>query len=161
MKGEAEFVVLFEREYPAVVRTVSLIIGDAGAAEELTQEAFTRLYTRWTSVRGYERPGAWVRRVAVNLALSRRRRKKGERAINVSPASVSDAPGAVSIDVHRALLTLPKQQRAAIVLHYLDDLPVKDVAEHLRCSESTAKVHLHRARNALAVVLGEDRADVH
>ncbi len=48
---------------------------------------------------------------------------------------------------------LPGRQAAAVALHYLEDRPVAEVADTLGCAESTAKVHLHRARNALAASL--------
>lgn len=50
---------------------------------------------------------------------------------------------------------LPKKQRAAVVLHYLEDLPVAAIADILECAPATAKVHLHRGRKALAERLGQ------
>ena len=61
-----------------------------------------------------------------------------------------------SDDVRRALLTLPRQQRAVIALHYLEDRPVAEIAALLGCSEGTVKTHLSRGRAALATALGEE-----
>ena len=66
---DPDFVSLFEREYQAQVRTAYLILGDEGLAREVTQEAFARALARWRRLRGYDKPGAWVRMVTVRLAL--------------------------------------------------------------------------------------------
>src|SRR5919106_2642087 len=69
----SDFSWMFREEYPAVVRTAYLILGDRAAAEDVAQEAFIRLYARWAKISQYERPGAWVRRVAIRLAGKARR----------------------------------------------------------------------------------------
>jgi len=66
-----------------------------------------------------------------------------------------EAGGSDADAVRAAVLQLPARQRAVVVLHYLDDLPVSEVAAVLGCSEGTVKTHLHRARRALAGTLGE------
>lgn len=149
-----EFTVLFRNEYAPVLRTAYLLVGDRAVAEEITQEAFTRLYVHWKRVSRYERPGAWVRRVAIRLATGMRARRRAH------PPEPPAPPGARDLDLHRAILTLPRRQRAAVVLHYFEDRPVTEVGRILGCSESTAKVHLHRARKRLAQVLSEEAADV-
>ena len=58
-----------------------------------------------------------------------------------------------------SLQQLSPTQRAAVVLHYFDDLPVAEVAEALGCKPATASVHLHRARARLAELLGEQEVD--
>jgi RNA polymerase sigma-70 factor (ECF subfamily) len=64
------------------------------------------------------------------------------------------------LDLVRVMGQLPPMQRAAIALHYLDDLSVDEVASTLRCAPSTARVHLHRGRMRLAELLHEERDDV-
>jgi RNA polymerase sigma factor (sigma-70 family) len=143
---------LFRREYPAILRTAFAVVGDRRTAEEVTQEAFARLYVRWDKVSGYDRPGAWVRRVAIRVAV--RRRVSRPLALEAAPASPA-LPLDDRIDLHAALRALSPMQRAAVVLHYLHDLPVAQVAAELGCRESTVRVHLHRARQHLAAVLSE------
>ena len=58
-------------------------------------------------------------------------------------------------DLARAVASLAPQQRAAVALHYLDDLPVEEVAHHLDVTASTVKQHLFRARSRLATLLSE------
>src|SRR4051812_37803321 len=72
---DAVFAWFFQAEYPSVVRTVALLLQDSGAAEDIAQEAFVRLHLHWSKVSGYDRPDAWVRRVALNLAATHARRE--------------------------------------------------------------------------------------
>ncbi len=106
----------------------------------------------------YERPDAWVRRVAIRMAIRADRRERLrprlERELEATPL-----PGPVDIDLLRAIHQLPTSQRAAVALFYLEDRPVSEVAQILACAEVTAKVHLHRARKRLADLLGDKRSD--
>jgi RNA polymerase sigma-70 factor (ECF subfamily) len=62
----------------------------------------------------------------------------------------------VALDVRAAIAELPAAQRAAVVLRYMHDLSVLEVAATLGCAEGTAKTHLSRARKTLAARLGEE-----
>ena len=155
--ADSAFAWLFRDEYPAIVRTAYLMLGDREAAEDVAQEAFVRLYARWRRVSGYDRPGAWVRRVAIRLASRARRRPS---TLSLLPEQPGRSDPQADPDLRRALLSLPPSQRAAVVLHYLEDLPVAQVAETMGVATSTAKVHLHRARKRLATLLGEETNDV-
>ena len=73
------FTSLFSAEYPRMVRTVYLVVHDLGHAEEITQDAFEQLLDHWETVSGYEQPAAWVRRVAIRMAV--RAGKRGADAI--------------------------------------------------------------------------------
>ncbi len=144
----------FHREFPKVVRTVYLVVRDHGRAEELSQEAFIQLLRHWTKVSSYDRPEAWVRRVAIRLAARsagrERLRSMLERVATVAPRT--EEGGA---DLTEALRQLSISQRAAIVLHYYEDRSIEEVAEILGCSANTVKSHLHRGRKqAQGVVKG-------
>ena len=69
------FEALWREEYARVFRTAFLVTGDRQEAADVTQEAFARAYERWRTVSHAESPGAWVQRVAVNLAITWRRRQ--------------------------------------------------------------------------------------
>ncbi|HEV2755186.1 MAG TPA: SigE family RNA polymerase sigma factor [Actinomycetota bacterium] len=143
----------FRAEYQAVVRTVELMLGDHEAALDVAQEAFARLYRHWWRVSRYDVPAAWVRRVAVNLAISHlRRRKLQQKVLPALPFGAAPQPEADDA-VLAAVRALPPAQRAAVVLFYFEDQPTSEVAALLGCSEATARVHLHRARTKLAAVL--------
>jgi RNA polymerase sigma-70 factor (ECF subfamily) len=149
-ESQPTFEMLFSREYQPVVRSMYAFTGDRAAAEDLAQEAFARLFQAWDRISSYERPDAWVRRVAINLALSARRRRRYLRRPEPVPG-----PSTEPLDVRRAILQLPGMQRAVVVLYYLEDRPISDVAQIVGCAESTVRVHLHRARHRLGGLLRE------
>ncbi len=149
-----EFEWVFRSTYPSVLRTTYLILHDRGRAEEVTQDAFLRLCERWQGVCRIEQPQAWVRKVATRAAI----RQAKWRRLRLAPALVTE-PTATDklpdVDLARAVAALPTQQRAAVALFYLEDLPVEEVARILDVSTSTVKQHLHRARARLATLLSE------
>lgn len=165
--SEEDFDELFRREYSAVWRSVVLIVGDREVAQEVCQEAFAAAFSHWAKVSRYERPGAWVRRVAIRHAIrvaSRdRKRERVARAVAEDRTSERRTDDAWNSDVHDELVAVLKQlspnQRAAVVLHHLQDLTVSDVAADLGCSVSTASVHLHRGRSRLAELLEKEADD--
>jgi RNA polymerase sigma factor (sigma-70 family) len=153
-----DFDSLFAAEYSAVLRTVYLICRDTHQAQDVTQDAFVDLLRHWTKISQYDRPGAWVRRVAIRKLLKVRRRDLRRREAEVS----FEQPGAwepADIDLLRAVAELPMRQRTAVVLYYYEDRPLQEVAELLECSTSTAAVHVHRARAKLGGKLTEVTPD--
>lgn len=148
-----DFTWFFTAEYPQVVRLLRLVLRDAGAAEDLAQEAFVRLHRRWAKISTYDSPEAWVRRVALNLAFSWRRREARrpvlERTTVVGQGSDAEA-SLDQLDLRRAVRALPQRQRALIALYHLEDRPIAEVADLLCMSPGAVKVGLHRARARLA-----------
>lgn len=144
---------VFVAEYPSMVALAAAVSGRPSDAEDIAAEAMQRLQLNWSKVHDYERPGAWVRRVTINLALSRRRRLAAEARALVRVGRLGDAdlpPSAAEhAPVWAAVAKLPGKQRAAVALHYLEDRPIGEIADVLGCSPSTARVHLHRGRTAL------------
>jgi RNA polymerase sigma-70 factor (ECF subfamily) len=137
--------------------------GDRQEAQDVVQEAFCRAYSRWKTVSRYDDPVAWIRRVAWNLAVSRWRRSR--TALNFlrrqrRDEAQLDGPGPDRVALVAALATLPDTQRRAMVLRYLADLSVAEIADRERVPEGTVKSWLHRGRAALAVQLGTDPAEV-
>jgi RNA polymerase sigma-70 factor (ECF subfamily) len=154
------FEAVYEAERRALLRLAFALTGQLGAAEDLTQEAFLRLHQRWDRVSRYDRPGAWVRRVLVNLATSRARRLTVETRTLArlgrerSPAVRLDGEGT---EFWAAVRTLPRRQAQAIALYYLDDRTTADIAAILGCAEATVRIHLHRGREALRERLRPDK----
>ena len=151
--GGEQFDVLYRESFATIVGSVRWIVGDLEVADEIVQDAFVAALVRWRKVSGYDNPGAWVRRVAIRDAVRVAKRARSQ------PRFASRADGMDSetvIDVRVAVESLPAAQRAAVVLYYLHDLPVAEVAKTLGCSRGTAKTHLSRARHTLAVRLGEE-----
>ncbi|GAA3335514.1 SigE family RNA polymerase sigma factor [Amorphoplanes nipponensis] len=137
--------------------------GDHQEAQDVVQEAFCRAYGRWKTVSRYDDPVAWIRRVAWNLAVSRWRRTR--TALNFlrrqrRDEARLDGPGPDRVALVAALATLPAAQRRAMVLRYLADLSIAEIAEREGVAEGTVKSWLHRARAALATQLGADTMEV-
>jgi RNA polymerase sigma-70 factor (ECF subfamily) len=149
--GGLDFTSFYRRQLPALVALATAMAG-SGPGEEIAQEALLRAHRDWSRVERYEKPGAWVRRVAINLALSQRRRLSTEaRALaRLAQRPVPDAPAPEVEELWAIVRELPPRQAAAVALHYLDDLGISELAAALGCAEGTAKSHLHRGRLALA-----------
>src|SRR6266487_2324066 len=71
-----DYTAFFRDEFAGVLRTVELMLRDRARAEEITQDAFVQLYLNWPKISGYERPDAWVRRVAIRLVMRSVRRDR-------------------------------------------------------------------------------------
>ena len=165
-RARSDFDDFFTAQAPGILALLVSLTGDRGQAEDLTQEVFVKAYRDWARIGGYDKPGAWARRVAINAATSAGRRRGSEgRALRRvwSRGQLDVAPDVADLAHDSAgfwavVRALPRQQAAAIALHYLDDASVADVAIALGCAEATAKVHLHRGRVALARLLEADLA---
>src|SRR5215210_798456 len=155
---DESFAWFFTSEYPQVVRLLTVVLRDAAAAEDLTQDAFVRLHRNWAKVSRYESPEAWVRRVALNRAFSWRRREGRRPGLELAafpPTADVDGPSGERDDVLRAVRALPSRDRALVALYHLEDRPLAEVAEVLGLRPGAAKVALHRARRRLALLLAE------
>jgi RNA polymerase sigma-70 factor (ECF subfamily) len=150
----AGFDAFYARELPRLVTVLTAVTGDQMVAEELAQEALLRAHQRWARISRYDLPGAWVRRVALNLASqSRARRRSEHRAVARTIERGPVAPPEPTDDFWALVRQLPPRQAAAVALHYLEDRPVTEVASILGCAEGTAKAHLHKGRATLARLL--------
>jgi RNA polymerase sigma-70 factor (ECF subfamily) len=152
------FEALFAVEYPRMVALAAAVSGNRAFAEDIAQEALGRASARWAEISRYDKPGAWLRRVTFNLAVSRRRRLVSEaRALLRLGRPEPGLPPALPEHegVWAAVATLPRQQRAVVALHYLEDRTFDEIAEVLDISPSTVRVHLHRARQTLRDRLDE------
>jgi RNA polymerase sigma-70 factor (ECF subfamily) len=145
--------------YPRLVAAIALASGSRAAAEDAVQEALLRAWERSEKGEEIESLQAWVTTVAMNLTRSSFRRLRSERkararlrAAGWTEDPATDAGRAV--DVERALATLPRRQREAVVLRYYLQLDTREVAAALQVTEGTVKSTLFRARAALADALG-------
>jgi RNA polymerase sigma-70 factor (ECF subfamily) len=124
--------------------------GSMTEAQDVVQEAFCRALVRWPSISRYDDPVAWVRKVAWNIATSRRRRvRTGLAYVHRQREEHTPGPDPARVDLLAALATLPPRQRQAVVLHYISDVPVVEIAEVMGAAEGTVKSWLHRARTTL------------
>lgn len=146
----AEFDEFYLRSRDRLAVHIAALTGDATEAMDHVQEAYVRAWARWTYVGGLQDPEGWVRRVAHNLAVSRWRRAR-RLVFRVQPAAIEwDDEQREIVD---ALRQLPRQQRAAIVLHHLVGLSVDEIANELQAPAGTVKSWLSRGRRQLAAAL--------
>ncbi len=159
MADRPEALVRFVREqHPQLVGSLALYTGDRDLAEELAADTLVRVIEQWDRVRAAASPGAYVHRIAMNLARSRFRRRRARRralarrgptaAVQVDP----DAGAAVA--VRAAVRQLPPRQRACVVLRYFNDLTTDEVALVLEVTPGTVRSNLHSARSRLRDLLG-------
>lgn len=169
---DAAFEQLVERYQQRAFRLAWSIVRDTEDARDLSQEAFVRLFQSAGSFRGQARFSTWFYRLVVNACLDHRRKHRGWRRIFAREErgpegdSVLDEQPAATIDpadvlgrdhalarVWEAAGRLSPQQRAVLVLHLQNELPMSEVAAVLGCAEATARVHLHRALAGLRAML--------
>jgi RNA polymerase sigma factor (sigma-70 family) len=151
---------IYAVSYRRLVVQLFAVTGDLGEAQEVVQEAFIRVMGDPGKLVGLANPESWLRRVAVNVARTRYRRR---RVLDTllrrvgPPAAVPDiSPDHVALMA--ALRQLPRGQRDALALHYLADLPVDEVARTLEVTVGTVKSRLTRGRRALAGLLIDSEA---
>jgi RNA polymerase sigma-70 factor (ECF subfamily) len=151
------FEVFYAATFRRLVGQLFIVTGDLAEAEDVVQEAFARAAGRWASLHAYDVPEAWVRRVALNLAANglRRRRSRLAALMRLGPPRPVPAVPEETAALAQALRALPVSQRQVMVLHYLLDLPVEQVARELNVPVGTVKSRLARARGALARQLDE------
>ncbi|MEA2625379.1 MAG: polymerase sigma-70 factor, subfamily [Candidatus Binatota bacterium] len=168
-KDDDAFAVLVERYRERSYRLAWSMLGDAEAARDVSQEAFLRLFEVAGRFDGRSRFSTWFHRIVVNLSIDHRRRERwwwklSRRRPPEDPGDetelerqISDSAGPeeraasreVLLRVREVIDRLPPQQRAALVLQLEEDLPTREIAAALGCTESTARVHLHRALTTL------------
>jgi RNA polymerase sigma-70 factor, ECF subfamily len=150
-----DFTQTFRDEFPRLAGYCAGLVGDRDLGGELAQEALTRTWGRWTSVRD---PHAYAFLIATNLArkawLDRRR-----KAMAVEKLSGSDKTG-MSWPADNSMLDLverlPAKLRDPVLLHYYADLPTEEVARLLRRPAGTIRQRLHEARRLLATMLEDN-----
>jgi RNA polymerase sigma-70 factor, ECF subfamily len=151
MAGDDDFSVFYEASYGPLVGQLLAITGSLPDAEDAVQEAFARASVRWTRLRDFDLPEAWVRRVALNLAVSGVRRARRQLAVlaRLGPAAPLPARSPEQLVLAAALGRLPLRFRQVLVLHYGADLSVEETARQLGLPTGTVKSRLARGRAAL------------
>ncbi|SHE66404.1 SigE family RNA polymerase sigma factor [Streptoalloteichus hindustanus] len=167
---DAEFGDYFAARFDSARRTAYAMCGDWGEAEELAQSAFVKVYARWRRIRE-DSADAYVRKVLIHEFLNtRRRRRARERAVAELPeradANVAELFRSAESrgPLLAALRRLPDRQRAVVVLRFVQDLSLEQVADAMGCSVGTVKSQASRGlaqlREAYAALGGEDRRTV-
>ena len=127
------------------------LVGDTALAQDLAQESFVRMFSRWRHV---EHPKAYVYLTAVNLARHHWRRARNEATANQSVQRLA-AQSTEPVDpwLRDLVERLPKRLRTPVLLHYYADLPIEQVRDVMRLPLGTVKRRLHEARALLRELL--------
>ncbi|WP_426593562.1 RNA polymerase sigma factor [Cellulomonas sp. McL0617] len=163
--GDERLAGLVRDRGPALVAYAFLLTGEYASAQDLVQEALVRTFSRRRSAADVEWLEAYVRRAILNVFSDGYRKDRRWSAAAPTLADrlpTADNPDITAIDrtdVRAALVSLPPQQRAAVVLHHVDDLSVREVAERMGVAPGTVKRYLHDARQRLGSLLSEHDGD--
>ena len=139
------------------------MLGDPAAAEDCTQEAFTRAFKAWASWRPGAPAEAWLHRIAINVAVSHWRRQRlrevGEILKRVGRPAPPPSPALIAenTELGRALRKIPAKQAAAIVLRHYHGYTNREIAAALGIPERTVASRLAAAKARLRVVLEDWR----
>lgn len=152
---------LFDRNFGALVGLARLLGSDD--PEDIAAEAFVRLHQEWSRLSDPKAAVAYARTTVVRLCSNRRRHLAVVRRYT-STVDPDPRPAAESLvlqhlrrdEVLGALRQLPVRRRIAIVLRYYAQLPFAEIADALRCTESTARSHVRRGLDDLRRVFGEE-----
>lgn len=152
------FEAFFRAEHPRLVAVALAMVGDRDAARDLAQETLARAFRNWDAVSGYEQPGAWTRRVLINLVTDRSRRGASEsnalRRLSTSDAVAPPEP--IDDGWRRAVLDLPERQRAVVVMHYVEDYSLATIADVLGIAQGTVKATLAAGKRNLRRTLEQE-----
>lgn len=151
------------------------ILGNKQEAEDVLQDAFVEAYRHLSGFNHQARFSTWLYSIVLNRVRNRLRRNKTIRwySLDASPSADEDSPAPEMPDrgpsvqtmaenklfleaVEKAAGTLPLNYRSIFILHYMQDLPLQDIAERLGRPTGTIKVYLHRARKLLYRRLSSD-----
>jgi RNA polymerase sigma-70 factor (ECF subfamily) len=153
-----EFDEFYRENYSRTYRAMVLAFHDPAFAEEITQEAFYQALRRWSKVSGLRRPDAWTMVVALNRGRDGSRRRTLHQSKEALLAhSDSESNREAEVDDRMAIITLlssvSTRQREVLVLRYVGQLSVTEIAEAMKCAEGTVKATLHAALERAAEVM--------
>ncbi len=150
-----DFAEFYRSSRDECLRGVLIIVGDQDSAQEIVAEAFARAYASWRTVSGHPAPAAWVVRTALNVNVSRWRRRRREVPVPDLglladlPVAAAGIQEPVDPRIMAALLRLPARQRQVIALRLILDLDTSDTAKVLGIRPNTVMAHMARALAAL------------
>lgn len=150
---------LYREHYPSLVRLAALLLHDVATAEDVTQEAFAKVYLAWGRIREPEKALAYVRSAVLNGARSHGRhlqvvdRHRPEPQRDTQSAEATAMAGEAHREVITALRALPARQRECLALRYYLGLSEAEIAQTLGISAGSVKTHTHRGLAALEKTL--------
>lgn len=163
------FKVLFDTYKSAIFNVCFRMLGNKQKAEDLTQDVFFQAYKSIKQFRSESRISYWLYRIAVNFCINHQKKKKraqwlsldillesSKEKLSAITASSENSPDVLLEKrekkhiVQKAINSLPKPQRIAVILHRYEGLSYQEIAEVMECSVSSVESRLHRAKVSLA-----------
>jgi RNA polymerase sigma-70 factor (ECF subfamily) len=162
------FTQLLESNRDRVYNQALYCLRDPEDAQDVTQEAFVKLWRNYENI-APDKAAGWLMRVSHNLCIDLIRRRKSQRknfgfpdpeALDRLPGGVlgTDIEESLQLDQQQkalleAMETLPAETRSVMVMHYFQEMKLSEIAESLDKTVSALKVQIHRARKSLRLVL--------
>ena len=155
-RKDRAFEVLLQRYQDKVFRLVYSLLRNPSGAEEVTQDVFLKV---WQALDGYDGRASlstWVYTIARNTSISHLRAESYRKTLSLDEAPeplAADEPVLSRIEIERLVAGLPEEQRQVVMLFYLQERSIEDVAVMLDLPEGTVKSYLHRARKSMATTM--------
>lgn len=150
----SDFDAVYAAHFNGLTLQLYAYTGDLLQAQDVVQEAFCRALQRWNKISVYDDPVAWVRRVAWNLATNRWRQLRRHNAfLRRQREQHVPEPNPDHVALTTALATLPANHRRAVIMYYLADMSIAEIAEQTGVADGTVKSWLHRGRTTLAAAM--------
>jgi RNA polymerase sigma-70 factor (sigma-E family) len=157
---EVTFAEFAAARLPGLLRYAVVLTGDRDLAQDVVQEVLAKTQVRWNKIAKADSPDAYVRQMVLNEYLSWRRKwavrnvqAVGERLVVLSDRRGGSGDHADAVvdtdDVWNRLATLPRKQRAVLVLRYYEQLPDDEIAYLLGCAPVTVRSNASKALKAL------------
>lgn len=158
LDGDKQAFAVLVKRYERPVRAVALeVLSDDHAVSDVSQEAFIKAYEQLAGLRKPEAFGPWLMKIAYRYALDSARQEQKERRIEMNAAALIENPdGQLDEEKQRllaAVVKLPRSEKQVVMLRYLGDNSVKDVADIVGRSVGTVTKQLSRAHTRLRKML--------
>ena len=157
-RSDAGYLSYVNGRLTAMRRIAHLLCGDPDQADDLVQETITKLYARWPRVSQADNVDAYVHTMIVRAFLDEKRRgwwRVGLFASTPDRVTAPQPPVEERTMLRAALTRVPARQRAVLVLRFMCDLPIAEVAEILGCSPGTVKSQTSHGLSRLRQILGD------
>lgn len=143
----------------ALLRTCYMYLRDRDLAEDATQETFLKAYKALDAFRGESSEKTWLMRIAINVCRDMQRSawfRYVDRRVEVDPAPAKASAFMEGEDLAQAILALPAKHREVILLHFYQDMTVREIASALGISPSAAQKRIKTACKKLKKTLGKE-----